>query len=93
MHVEVIRTIASRRLVIFGSGTFSTFTLYGAHHTSAFIGKSFQYSETAKHAKSAKEGSFPLFLGVLCGLAVYLNLLASIVCPGCNGHFNSHLRD
>src|SRR5215212_10962235 len=37
MQVDVIRTIASRRLRIFGSGTSSTFTLYGAHQTTAFM--------------------------------------------------------
>src|SRR3954469_7280295 len=37
IHVDVTRTIASRLLMIFGSGIFSTFTLYGAHHTNAFI--------------------------------------------------------
>src|SRR5437773_2200158 len=42
MQVEVMRMIASRRLRIFGSGTFSTFTLYGAHQTSAFMTTSFE---------------------------------------------------
>src|SRR4051794_21529245 len=37
MQVDVIRTMASRRLRIFGSGTRSTFTLYGAHQMAAFI--------------------------------------------------------
>src|SRR3712207_4714668 len=37
MQVEVIRTMASRRLRILGSGTRSTFTLYGAHQMVAFI--------------------------------------------------------
>src|SRR4051794_26775833 len=37
MQVEVMRTMASRRLRIFGSGTRSTDTLYGAHQMSAFI--------------------------------------------------------
>src|SRR4051812_4871232 len=37
MHVEVMRTIASRGLRILGSGTFSTFTLYGLHQVTAFM--------------------------------------------------------
>src|SRR2546423_13620930 len=41
MAVDVIRTIASRLLRVLGSGAFSTFTLYGAHHTRAFIAGSF----------------------------------------------------
>src|SRR3954469_16193634 len=41
MQVEVIRTMASRPLRIVGSGTSSTFTLYGAHQTNAFMTGSF----------------------------------------------------
>src|SRR3954452_21234404 len=37
MHVDVMRTIASRLFRIFGSGTRSTATLYGAHQINAFI--------------------------------------------------------
>src|SRR3954462_10388297 len=37
MQVEVMRTIASRGLRILGSGTFSTFTLYGLHQVTAFM--------------------------------------------------------
>src|SRR3954468_12140961 len=47
MQVEVMRTMASRRLRIFGSGTRSTFTVYGAHQMVAFIMiESFQGAET-----------------------------------------------
>src|SRR4051812_42163350 len=37
IHVDVSLMIASRLLRIFGSGTRSTFTLYGAHQINAFI--------------------------------------------------------
>src|SRR3954471_1170122 len=50
MHVDVIRTIASRLFRIFGSGTSSTLTLYGAHQTSAFIFK-FPYKAVSEFAK------------------------------------------
>ena len=75
MQVEVMRTIASRRLMIFGSGTFSTFTLYGAHQTRAFIVKSFQNSDRSTPT-GAQGRQLHINLGVLCVLAVYVNLLA-----------------
>src|SRR5687768_12248416 len=37
MHVDVTRTMASRSLMIFGSGTFSTLILPGPHQVTAFI--------------------------------------------------------
>src|SRR3954453_2462166 len=73
MQVDVIRTMASRRLRILGSGTRSTFTVYGAHQMAAFIMvESFQRTE--RHARGARElGSgeqrTPLIFGVRLALA------------------------
>src|SRR4051812_35245926 len=52
MQVDVMRTMASRRLRIFGSGTRSTFTLYGAHQISAFI--MIELSFRASHARGPR---------------------------------------
>jgi hypothetical protein len=41
MQVDVIRTIASRGLMIFGSGTLSTLTLYVPHQVTAFMMNSY----------------------------------------------------
>src|SRR3954471_13594022 len=66
MQVGVIRTMASRRLRILGSGTRSTFTVYGAHQMVAFIMfESFQGTETrARFALRSGEQRTPLVFRV-----------------------------
>src|SRR5688572_17601802 len=66
MQVEVIRTMASRRLRIFGSGTRSTDTLYGAHQMSAFIMMS---CPSVAGSPRSSEQRTPLVFRVPCALA------------------------
>src|SRR4051794_16015164 len=61
MQVDVTRTMASRLLRIFGSGTFSTCTLYGAHQVNAFISVSFP-TNAGISSKELAEQRLPLRL-------------------------------
>src|SRR4051794_31169274 len=71
IQVDVIRTMASRRLRILGSGTRSTFTLYGAHQIAAFIMiESFQGGRRRVwFALRSGEQRTPLIFGVGLALA------------------------
>src|SRR3982751_1039838 len=66
MQVDVIRAIASRRFKIFGSGTRSTATLYGAHQINAFIFEFlFDYTAWSLASRVLREQRLPLGFGVL----------------------------